>query len=97
MHEDPTVYSKAECASLLRQIDAGNQPHGGLQLVCQAYGLLGCFKFLEVGDAGSGAGCCFKPTCSGLRLSTPAPSSLDLASSRHRVGLLAHRASTYSW
>lgn len=46
--EDPIIYSKAECASLLKQINDGNLQHGGLQLVCRAYGIIGCFKFLEV-------------------------------------------------
>lgn len=33
--EDPTAYTKQECSALLRQVHAGNLPHGGIQLVCQ--------------------------------------------------------------
>lgn len=45
--EDPTRYSKAECVSLLKQINDGNLAHGGLSLICKAYGVIGCFRFLE--------------------------------------------------
>ena len=30
---------------------AGNQRHGGLQLVCEAHAIIGCVQFLEVGAA----------------------------------------------
>lgn len=45
--EDPHHYSKAQCSSLLKTVHEGNLQHGGLQLVCQGYGVIGCFKFLE--------------------------------------------------
>ncbi|GAB4817891.1 hypothetical protein N2152v2_004937 [Parachlorella kessleri] len=36
-----------KCAALLKAVNDGNLAHGGLQLVCQAVGVIGCFKFLE--------------------------------------------------
>lgn len=48
-HETTSALSQRECGALLRQIHAGNSlgSHGGLQLVCKAYGVIGCAKFLE--------------------------------------------------
>ncbi|DBB09417.1 hypothetical protein WJX82_010315 [Trebouxia sp. C0006] len=45
--EDPCTYTKAECTALLRRIRDGNTRIGGLQSVCKAAGLIGCFRFLE--------------------------------------------------
>lgn len=41
---------------LIPQPAAGNQRHGGLQLVCEAHAIIGCVQFLEVGAAW-GCGC----------------------------------------
>lgn len=45
--EDPIKYTAQECNSLLKRIHEGNAHHGGLQLVCRAYGVLGCFRFTQ--------------------------------------------------
>ncbi|KAK9823645.1 hypothetical protein WJX72_004414 [[Myrmecia] bisecta] len=45
--EDPSTYTRHECTALLKQVDGGNAQHGGLQLVCEAAGVIGCFRFLE--------------------------------------------------
>eukprot|EP00891_Asterochloris_glomerata_P001020 jgi/Astpho2/1020/e_gw1.00016.22.1_t len=45
--EDATIYSKSQCSALLSQIHAGNLLHKGLQLVCEAVGIIGCVRFLE--------------------------------------------------
>ncbi|KDD74043.1 hypothetical protein H632_c1626p0, partial [Helicosporidium sp. ATCC 50920] len=45
--EDGTVYNKVQIDVLLRTLHEGNRAHGGLQLVCKALALAGCFRFLE--------------------------------------------------
>eukprot|EP00887_Chlorella_sp_A99_P005395 scaffold1.g5395.t1 len=45
--EDPTPYTRQQMTAVLRQLHSGNLQHGGLQLVCQACGVLGCFRFVE--------------------------------------------------
>eukprot|EP00201_Polytomella_parva_P009579 CAMPEP_0175056154 /NCGR_PEP_ID=MMETSP0052_2-20121109/10505_1 /TAXON_ID=51329 ORGANISM="Polytomella parva, Strain SAG 63-3" /NCGR_SAMPLE_ID=MMETSP0052_2 /ASSEMBLY_ACC=CAM_ASM_000194 /LENGTH=328 /DNA_ID=CAMNT_0016321133 /DNA_START=101 /DNA_END=1087 /DNA_ORIENTATION=- len=45
--EDPGSYTLKEINNLLRQIHEANAQLGGLQLVTQAYGILGCFHFTE--------------------------------------------------
>ncbi|KMZ57881.1 Polyphosphoinositide phosphatase [Zostera marina] len=44
--EDPVTYSEQEHAQLLRRIDEGNKPTGGLRSVTPCYGIVGFFKFL---------------------------------------------------
>ncbi|KAL6781965.1 hypothetical protein ACKKBF_B10120 [Auxenochlorella protothecoides x Auxenochlorella symbiontica] len=45
--EDPTTYTREELTSLLRCLRDGNQAAGGLQFVCRAHGMAGCFRFLQ--------------------------------------------------
>ncbi|PRW58397.1 phosphoinositide phosphatase SAC1 [Chlorella sorokiniana] len=46
--EDPTCcYTKPQLQRLLATLHAGNQRHGGLQLVCEAHAIIGCVQFLE--------------------------------------------------
>lgn len=39
--EDPTTYTKNECRELLKRIDEGNVPTGGLKFVTACYGIIG--------------------------------------------------------
>ncbi|KAL4426372.1 hypothetical protein ABPG77_004666 [Micractinium sp. CCAP 211/92] len=45
--EDPTPYTKPQIQRLLAALHAGNQAHGGLQMVCEAHAIVGCLRFLE--------------------------------------------------
>lgn len=45
--EDSTTYSEIECCDMLRRIDEGNKPTGGLKFVTVCYGIIGFIKFLE--------------------------------------------------
>ncbi|KAK9099603.1 hypothetical protein Syun_026648 [Stephania yunnanensis] len=46
IHEDPTIYSEAECYDLLGRVHEGNKPSGGLKFVTTCYGIIGFVKFL---------------------------------------------------
>ncbi|KAL4430910.1 hypothetical protein ABPG75_006166 [Micractinium tetrahymenae] len=45
--EDPTPYTRPQLQRLLAALHAGNQAHGGLQMVCEAHAIVGCLRFLE--------------------------------------------------
>lgn len=44
--EDSAPYSEIECCDMLRRIDEGNKPTGGLKFVTTCYGIIGFIKFL---------------------------------------------------
>ncbi|KAK9131506.1 hypothetical protein Sjap_011993 [Stephania japonica] len=46
IHEDPSIYSEAECYDLLGRVHEGNKPSGGLKFVTTCYGIIGFIKFL---------------------------------------------------
>eukprot|EP00798_Chlamydomonas_sp_ICE-L_P020412 gene20412-27194_t len=43
--EYPARYDVNEMNALLRQIHVGNQAHGGLSFVAEAFGIIGCIRF----------------------------------------------------
>ncbi|PSC75191.1 phosphoinositide phosphatase SAC1 [Micractinium conductrix] len=45
--EDPTAYTRPQIQRLLATMHAGNQAHGGLQMVCEAHAIVGSLRFLE--------------------------------------------------
>ena len=45
--EDPTTYTEAECAKLLKEIHDGNRNVGGLKLLCTSHGVAGLVRFLD--------------------------------------------------
>lgn len=45
--QDPTEYTPEECNEILRVIHDNNSWQGGLQFVCQACGVVGCFRLTE--------------------------------------------------
>ncbi|KAG0469365.1 hypothetical protein HPP92_018693 [Vanilla planifolia] len=44
--EDSTTYSESECNNLLKRINDGNKPTGGLKFVTSCYGIVGFVRFL---------------------------------------------------
>eukprot|EP00210_Caulerpa_lentillifera_P003675 g3508.t1 len=48
VEEDPQVLTPSEASDLLEEIDVMESANGyGLDLLCEAFGILGCFHFLE--------------------------------------------------
>lgn len=50
MLEDPTIYTEAEIKLLLARVAEGNKSSGGLNLVTQAYGIVGMSLDLDTVD-----------------------------------------------
>ncbi|KAF3439741.1 hypothetical protein FNV43_RR18019 [Rhamnella rubrinervis] len=46
IREDSTTYTERECSDLLRRVNEGNKPTGGLKFVTTCYGIVGFIKFL---------------------------------------------------